>query len=231
MDQISLFFKCQSCQQYVLTTNIQCPNGHQVCQACSENLSDCPTCHQRVAPSTRIPFLLTSGVEPILGVSESFDLLLPTLLRLAPALHPCDADEMIFAGQGASDARSTDLLQKNDSGMQRNNSIADQLLMADNSCEVEETLSRLMLLASMSSPRLQNTSTPNSISPFGINGSVQPDSTTSPPLLLSQPSSATTPISAVTSTPNASPTTTTKFSPSTTTTTLLNYHSSTSLED
>lgn len=191
MDQISLFFKCQSCQRYVLTTNIQCPNGHQVCQACSENLSDCPTCHQRVAPSTRIPFLLTSGVEPILGVSESFDLLLPTLLRLTPALHPCDSDEMIFSGLESSDARSTDLMQKNDSGMQRNNSIADQLLMADTSCEVEETLSRLMLLASMSSPRLQNnnninTSAPNSISPLDLNDSVQPDSTTTSPPPLQQ---------------------------------------------
>lgn len=149
VDRINLFFNCQSCQQYVLTSNIQCPNGHQVCHSCSENLSDCPTCHQRVAPSTRAPYLLMSGVKPILDVSESFDLLLPTLLRLAPALHPCDADEMIFTGDGAKDA--SDLLQKNDSSMQRNNTLANQLLIADTSCEVEETLSRLMLFASMSS--------------------------------------------------------------------------------
>lgn len=148
MDQIGLFFKCQSCLDYELTSNIQCPNGHQVCQTCFENLSHCPTCHQRVAPSTRIPFLLTTGVDPILNVGDSYDLLLPSLLRVAPALHPCTADEMIFTGKQQSDLNLNDLMNT-DTSMQRNNSIADQLLMANN-CEVEETLSRLMMLASMS---------------------------------------------------------------------------------
>lgn len=146
MDQIGLFFKCQSCSDYVLTSNIQCPNGHQVCQACSENLSHCPTCRQRVAPSTRIPFLLATNVDPVLKVGDSFDLLLPSLLRIAPSLHPCASDEMIYIGKPPESAISS---MNNDTSMQRNNSLADQLLMV-NSCEAEETISRLMILASIS---------------------------------------------------------------------------------
>lgn len=152
MDQIGLFFKCQSCSDYVLTSNIQCPNGHQVCHVCFENLSHCPTCHQRVALSTRIPFLLTANVDPILNVTgDSFDLLLPSLLRIAPALHPCTPDEMIFTGSKATNLHLN--LMNNDSNniMQKNNNLADQLLMANHCGEVEETLSRLMMLASMSS--------------------------------------------------------------------------------
>lgn len=146
MDQIGLFFKCQSCSDYVLTSNIQCPSGHQVCQGCFLNLSHCPTCHQRVAHSTRIPNLLTTNVDPILNVGDSFDLLLPSLLRVAPALHPCAADEMIYANEIPE--TNTNLMTT-ESKMQTNNNLADQLLMANN-CEVEETLSRLMMLASMS---------------------------------------------------------------------------------
>lgn len=177
MDQIGLFFKCQSCSDYVLTSNIQCPNGHQVCNGCFENLSHCQTCHQRVAPSTRIPFLLTTNVDPILDVGDSFDLLLPSLLRIAPALHPCSADEMIFSGK-PPDLSNNSL--NNDSSMQKNNSLADQLLMA-NSCEVEETLSRLMMLASMSPPATINASTSNStnepVPPPGLVSSSTPLST------------------------------------------------------
>lgn len=146
MDQIGLFFKCQSCSDYVLTSNIQCPNGHQVCQSCFENLSHCPTCRQRVAPSTRIPFLLATNVDPILKVGDSFDLLLPSLLRIAPSLHPCAPDEMIYIGKQPDSIKNS---MNNDTSMQINNSLADQLLMA-NSCEAEETLSRLMMLASIS---------------------------------------------------------------------------------
>lgn len=155
MDQIGLFFKCQSCSDYVLTSNIQCPNGHQVCHVCFENLSHCPTCYQRIAASSRIPFLLTTNVAPIINIGDSFDLLLPNLLRVAPALHPCAADEMIFSGKPPDLCMNS---MNTDSSMQRNNSLADQLLMA-NSCEVEETLSRLMLLASMSN---QSSPAPNS---------------------------------------------------------------------
>lgn len=176
MDQIGLFFKCQSCSDYVLTSNIQCPNGHQVCNGCFENLSHCQTCHQRVAPSTRIPFLLTTNVDPILNVGDSFDLLLPSLLRIAPALHPCSADEMIFTGK-PPDLSNNPL--NNDSSMQRNNSLADQLLMA-NSCEVEETLSRLMMLASMSPPAPSastSKSTNEPVPPPGLVSSSTPLST------------------------------------------------------
>lgn len=177
MDRIGLFFKCQSCSDYVLTSNIQCPNGHQVCHNCFENLSHCPTCHQRVAPSTRIPFLLTTNVDPILNVGDSFDLLLPSLLRIAPALHPCAADEMIFTGKQQNLNLNS---LNNDSSMQKNNNIADQLLMA-NSGEVEETLSRLMMLASMSPGPNTSTPEPNkieSIPPPGLVGSSTPISST-----------------------------------------------------
>lgn len=155
MDQIALFFKCQPCSEYVLTTNIQCPNGHQVCQSCYENLSHCPTCHQRVAPSTRIPILLTANVSPILNVGDSFDLLLPSLLRVAPALHPCSADEMVYTDLPPNLSNNP---MNSDTSMQKNNCLADQLLMV-NSCEVEETLSRLMMLASISP--VSNTSVSN----------------------------------------------------------------------
>lgn len=84
---------------------------------------------------------VSTGLDPILGVSETFDLLLPSLLRLAPALHPCNEDEVFYSGK---QQRPDDNLNLNGS-----DSLADQLLMA-NSNEVEETLSRLMLLASMS---------------------------------------------------------------------------------
>lgn len=182
MDQIGLFFKCQSCLDYVLTSNIQCPNGHQVCQICFENLSHCPTCHQRVAPSTRIPLLLTTRVDPLLDVSESFDLLLPSLLRIAPTLHPCTADEMIYTGKQPGDLNLSDPMN-NDTSMQRNNSIADQLLMANN-CEVEETLSRLMMLASMSpgpttTPMSSTTTTGEPIQPSNLVSSSTPLSTNS----------------------------------------------------
>lgn len=204
MDQIGLFFKCQSCSDYVLTCNIQCPNGHQVCQPCFENLSNCPTCHQRVAISTRIPFLLTANVDPILNCGDSFDLLLPSLLRVAPALHPCSQNEMICCGPTSEDtvdqlnnlmimsttmnnttnttnptnnknnAITTDNINNvettcNDTEnkdnqtetlMQINNNLADQLL-ANSNKDVEETLSRLMMLASMS-PGPANAPSPSS---------------------------------------------------------------------
>lgn len=158
MDQLALFYKCQSCSDYVLTSNIQCPNGHQVCQACFENLSHCPSCHQRVAPSTRVPFLLTTNVDPILNIGDSFDLLLPSLLRLAPALHPCTPDEMIFTDKPPE--MSMNLIDNNTS-MQKNNNIADQLLVANSGESIDDTLSRLMMLASMSTPTTQGPSSDN----------------------------------------------------------------------
>lgn len=189
MDQIALFFKCQSCSDYVLTGNIQCPSGHQVCQACFENLSHCPTCNQRVAPSTRIPILLTANVDPILNVGDSFDLLLPSLLRIAPVLSPCGEDEMIFAGKTSNSSHAcmmNSMLLDNDSNsMQQNNSLADQLLMANN-CEVEETLSRLMMLASMSPGPSQSVNQNNNNS----NNNTNPNSTIPPPGLVSSSSSS-----------------------------------------
>lgn len=154
MDQLALFFKCQSCLDYVLTNNIQCPNGHQICHNCYENLSHCPTCQQRIAPSTRIPVLLSTNLDPILNVGESFDLLLPNLLRIAPALHPCSANEMIYMGN--QDVIPMNSVSNEANCMQLNNNMADQLIMA-NSHEIEETLSRLIMLASMSSGPLNST--------------------------------------------------------------------------
>lgn len=171
MDQIALFFNCQSCSDYVLTNNIQCPNGHQVCQACYENLSHCPTCHQRIAPSTRIPFLLSLNVDPILNANnDAFDSLLPSLLRIAPALHPCGTDEMIYTGKQPDLTMNS--MNNDVTIMQQNNNLADQLLMA-NSSEVEETLSRLMMLASVSpGPNILTSSSNNEpVPPPGLHKS------------------------------------------------------------
>lgn len=95
MDQVTLFFKCYGCSEYVLTNSYQCTNGHYICRACYESLSDCPQCHRPLKPSTRHPNLIREN-EPVLDINNSFDALLPSLLRIAPALHPCSADEMIF---------------------------------------------------------------------------------------------------------------------------------------
>lgn len=195
MDQIALFFKCQSCSDYALTGNIQCPNGHQVCQACFENLSHCPTCNQRVAPSTRIPFLLTANVDPILNVGDSFDLLLPSLLRIAPVLSPCGEDEMIFVGKTANNPNSclmnSMLLDDESNSMQQNNTLTDQLMMANN-CEVEETLSRLMMLASMSPGPSQPVNQTN-IATSKSNNVSNPNSTIPPPGLVSSSSTSAAP--------------------------------------
>lgn len=61
-----------------------------------------------------------------------------------------------------------------DSSMQQNNSLADQLLMATNNCEVEETLSRLMMLASMSpgpSQSITGSNNNSTVPPPGLVGS------------------------------------------------------------
>lgn len=167
MDQIGLFFKCQSCSDYVLTKNIHCPNDHQVCLECYGNLSHCPTCHQRVAPSTRLPYLLTHDVDPNLNVGEAYDILLPSLLRLAPALHPCASDEMIFTSSNEIESDvNIDLVRNNNptsmmttSDVNINNTNqsyqdigqeAARILRAVNDCGYEETISRLMRLANVS---------------------------------------------------------------------------------
>lgn len=95
MDQVTLFFKCNGCSEYVLTNSYQCTSGHYICRACYESLSDCPQCHRPLKPSSRSPNLIREN-EPVLDINNSFDALLPSLLRIAPALHPCSADEMIF---------------------------------------------------------------------------------------------------------------------------------------
>lgn len=95
MDQVTLLFKCYGCSDYVLTNNYQCSNGHYICKSCFESLSNCPQCHKPFNSSPRPPYLIRDD-EPILDVNNSFDTLLPNLMRLAPALHPCTADEMVY---------------------------------------------------------------------------------------------------------------------------------------
>lgn len=96
MDQVTLHFKCYGCSEYVLTNNYQCSGGHHICQSCFENLSNCPQCHRAFISSPKPPNQIRED-EPILDINNSFDTLLPNLLRLAPALHPCSAEEMVYS--------------------------------------------------------------------------------------------------------------------------------------
>lgn len=95
MDLVTLFFKCYGCSEYVLTNNYKCSNGHYICRLCFESLSNCPQCHRPLNLSSRLPQLISSN-EPVTDINSSFDTLLPNLLRLAPAIHPCSADEMVY---------------------------------------------------------------------------------------------------------------------------------------
>lgn len=95
MDQVTLFFKCYGCSDYVLTNNYQCSNGHYICRQCFENLSNCPQCHKSLKPSSRLPNIISND-GLVLDINNSFDTLLPNLMRLVPAIHPCTADEMIY---------------------------------------------------------------------------------------------------------------------------------------
>lgn len=95
MDQVILFFKCYGCSDYVLSNNYQCSDGHYICKACFESLSNCPRCHRQLASSSRLPDLIRQD-KPIRDANNSFDELLPNLMRLAPPLHPCGSDEMVY---------------------------------------------------------------------------------------------------------------------------------------
>uniref|UniRef100_A0A6G1SQ14 CCR4-NOT transcription complex subunit 11 n=1 Tax=Aceria tosichella TaxID=561515 RepID=A0A6G1SQ14_9ACAR len=112
MDQVTLFFKCYGCSEYALTNNFQCPDGHQICRSCFETLSRCPQCHKQVARSTKLPYLICHD-EPILDPANSFDMLVPSLMRLAPALHPCTEEEMVYLDGNEDEpthVQSTDLM-------------------------------------------------------------------------------------------------------------------------
>lgn len=96
MDQVTLLLKCYGCSEYVLTNNYQCSNGHYMCRVCFESLSNCPKCHKPLNLSARLPYLISGDDPSSVDINNSFDTLLPGLLRLAPALHPCTADEMVY---------------------------------------------------------------------------------------------------------------------------------------
>lgn len=96
MDQVSLFFKCVGCSEYTLSSNYLCQDGHNICRSCFESLSNCPLCHQVVKISNRSPPLLLRESESLLETQSTFDTLLPSLLRLAPPLYSCTADEMVY---------------------------------------------------------------------------------------------------------------------------------------
>lgn len=101
MDRVAFFFKCYSCLDYVLTHNNQCSNGHLICKFCFENLSNCPKCYRKINPLAmfnHIPNMIDQNSfnwDP----NNTFDALLPSPLRLAPALHPCSPDELIILSQ------------------------------------------------------------------------------------------------------------------------------------
>lgn len=95
MDQVTLLLKCYGCSEYVITNNYQCSNGHYICRLCFESLSNCPQCHKPFEISYKLPNQIREN-EPIFDPNNSFDTLLPSLMRLAPALHPCTADEMVY---------------------------------------------------------------------------------------------------------------------------------------
>lgn len=110
MDRVTLFFKCYGCSEYVLTNNYQCSDGHQICRSCFENFSSCPQCHKSLIRSSRLPQLIVPN-QPLLDVDNTFDTLLPGLIRLAPALHPCTAEEMVYLEANNDDSTvQTDLV-------------------------------------------------------------------------------------------------------------------------
>lgn len=106
MDQVTLFFKCYGCSEYVLTNNFQCSGGHQICRSCHETLSSCPQCHKPFTRTPRIPYLICQD-EAALDDNNSFDMVLPSLMRLAPALHPCTEEEMIYLDVNKRDEATT----------------------------------------------------------------------------------------------------------------------------
>lgn len=112
MDQVTLFFKCYGCSEYVLTNNFQCSNGHQICRSCHETLNSCPQCHKSFIKTPKLPYLICQD-EAIFDTSNSFDMILPSLMRLAPALHPCTEEEMVYFDvdkQEESSVQATDLM-------------------------------------------------------------------------------------------------------------------------
>lgn len=109
MDQVTVFFRCYGCSEYVLTNNNQCSNGHHICKSCFESLSNCPKCHRPISSFSRIdhiPNLIRDNnfnADP----NNTFDTLLPSLMRVAPGLHPCSADELILLDQSFVNATTS----------------------------------------------------------------------------------------------------------------------------
>lgn len=112
MDQVTLFFKCYGCSEYVLTNNLKCPDGHQICRPCFEILSSCPQCYEPFSKTTKLPYLIRHN-ESILDPNNAYDILLPSLMMLAPALHPCTEEEMVYFDTNNKDdtpVQATDLM-------------------------------------------------------------------------------------------------------------------------
>lgn len=100
MEQVDVFFKCYSCLRYVLTNGTQCLEGHLICDVCINNLSDCPVCRKKFVQFMKIDHIskLIDKEAPIIDPDGTFDTLIPNLMRLAPAFHPCSKDELIMMG-------------------------------------------------------------------------------------------------------------------------------------
>lgn len=111
MDQVTLLFKCYGCSEYAITNNYQCSNGHYICRSCFESLSNCPQCHKPLEISYKLPNQISEN-EPIFDANNSFDTLLPSLMRLAPALHPCSANEMVYWNEDDGNNEARTLMQK-----------------------------------------------------------------------------------------------------------------------
>lgn len=100
MDQVAIFFKCDGCSKYVLTDGARCMGGHLICGICMKSLTNCPICRKRINTNPKInhiPNLIATN-EPITDPFGTFDSLLPNLMSVAPALHPCSQDELILMG-------------------------------------------------------------------------------------------------------------------------------------
>lgn len=98
MDQLNLFLKCYGCSEYVLTRGFECSDGHFICETCFENFSNCPQCHKPLSLSTKPPPIISNDDSANSDTTSIFDVLSLNIKRLAPALHPCTADELILTG-------------------------------------------------------------------------------------------------------------------------------------
>lgn len=102
MDSISVYLRCKGCSEYVLGRIAHCSNGHHICETCFRSSNSCPECQKPIDQNwtklCHIPKQIREN-DFDLDPENTFDTLLPDLLRVAPPLHPCSADELILLDQ------------------------------------------------------------------------------------------------------------------------------------